>query len=321
MKKILLIFFLLFVLKGMSQNLVPNGDMEQYDHHYSYICFDSTYLTAKNWYSPTTATPDYLNSSSCWTRGVPQNFCGYQFAHGGNGYSLQGLFIQYPDSEYREYIQVELTDSLIAGKKYNVSFYVSLADSSEYATDDYAAAFSNNPLHDTSVLPPVLNYLPQISNIHGNFLTSKTDWMKISGSFIAAGGEKYMTLGNFNDDAHTDTIAVSGGGNPSYIWGAVYYIDDVSVELDTTQGVENVAFNKPDIIIYPQPTRDLITINVLGAKQELIIELYNIQGQLLLRRKMLSAREQLDLTGYSKGLYLLKITGRDFVRCVKVVKE
>jgi OmpA-OmpF porin, OOP family len=323
MKKIFLFFIINAFCQCSAQNLVPNGDLEQFVKHYSGVCIDSSALTAVNWYSPTNGTPTYCNGTSCWNEGVPQNVFGYQFANSGSGYEIVTLFAKECSYEHRDYIQVALFDSLKAGRKYNVKFYVSLCDTAQYAIDDIGALFTMNPLIDTVTNPPpIILATPQVINEQGNYLTSRTEWMLISDTLIAAGGEKYITIGNFKNDANIDTLFVPGGSeNTSYCFWSGYYIDDVSVELDTTQGVEDVAVNKPEILIYPQPAKNVVTIEVLGAKQELSLELYDIQGQLLLRRKMLSAREQLDLTSYSKGLYLIKITGRDFVRCKKVVKE
>jgi len=50
--------------------------------------------------------------------------------------------------------------------------------------------------------------------------------MLVSGPYTAAGGESYITIGSFHDDASQN---VQPTGN---LWpGADYYIDDVSVEL------------------------------------------------------------------------------------------
>src|SRR6516225_10171851 len=48
--------------------------------------------------------------------------------------------------------------------------------------------------------------------------------MLVIGGYVASGGENYLTLGNFSDDANT--IPVSAGGTGPW---AYYYVDDVSV--------------------------------------------------------------------------------------------
>ena len=56
-----------------------------------------------------------------------------------------------------------------------------------------------------------------------------TNWVQISGIFVAAGGEDHVTIGNFFDSAGTQRTLV---GTPTGgIDAAYYYIDDVSVTL------------------------------------------------------------------------------------------
>src|SRR3972149_1459638 len=83
-------------------------------------------------------------------------------------------------------------------------------------------------LSKTQIYEPIywnLPYIPQVESL--NIITDIKNWTLISGEYIAVGGEKYLTIGNFRNDANTqrDTI------NPNAPWwnSAYYYIDDVSV--------------------------------------------------------------------------------------------
>src|SRR5258705_6338420 len=78
-----------------AQNLVPNGDFEQYSgcpSNYNQIDF------ALFWFNPCippygtafgqSGSSDYFNAcASIWQIDVPNNFDGYQPAHSGNGYA------------------------------------------------------------------------------------------------------------------------------------------------------------------------------------------------------------------------------------------
>ena len=59
--------------------------------------------------------------------------------------------------------------------------------------------------------------------------------MLVQGTFVAAGGESYMTLGNFLTDAGTTVVPASG----LYTNFAYYYFDDVSVEAMCPATVTN----------------------------------------------------------------------------------
>lgn len=145
----------------------------------------------------------------------------------------------------REYIEVALDSPLLANKKYCVQFYVNLADSSGYATDGMGAYLSVDTVKDYSTdfnLP----YIPQIANPDGNILTDHINWVLISGEYIANGGEKFITIGNFKDDAHSQTQHVGPSG-PWLQW-CYYYIEDVYVGVcDTVTPISESSINIPNI--------------------------------------------------------------------------
>jgi OOP family OmpA-OmpF porin len=202
-------------------NLVPNDSFETYSNcptGYSQM------YQAVPWNDPTTGTSDYYNAcaTGAFTPGVPANNFGVQSARTGSGYA--GFIVYSNTSEYREYVEVPLNTSLVASTNYTVSFYVSLADNSDTATDRIGAYLS------VGVVGPVGNYFslpytPQVESPGGTYLTDKVNWVLVSGSFTASGGEDHLVIGNFHDDANTATSVVGGAFSPlSY-----YYVDDVSV--------------------------------------------------------------------------------------------
>ncbi len=75
---------------------------------------------------------------------MPINFAGTQIALSGQGYA--GAILYEIAIGYREYIEVRLTDSLIAGKQYCLSFYVSIAESSAWGVDMIGGYLSNDSL-------------------------------------------------------------------------------------------------------------------------------------------------------------------------------
>ncbi|MFH0895582.1 MAG: gliding motility-associated C-terminal domain-containing protein, partial [Bacteroidota bacterium] len=107
--------------------------------------------------------------------------------------------------------------------QYCVEFYVSIANICLYTTDRIGAYFSNDSV--LQVMANTILVTPQIENIIGNFIIDSLGWTKISGNFIASGGEKFMVLGNFRDWTVVDTMLL----NYSFASYAYFYIDDVSV--------------------------------------------------------------------------------------------
>ena len=76
--------------------------------------------------------------------------------------------------------------------------------------------------------------IPQIQLYGNTFITDTLNWVKVAGLYTAHGGEQFITIGIFTDDAHTDTLRVKPGNSGGYAAG--YYMDDVSViPLDSMQ--------------------------------------------------------------------------------------
>src|ERR1051326_874153 len=231
--KYIFVFYFFLPFFSFAQNLVPNPSFEQYDtcpNYYSQI------YHAIPWFHPTAGTSDYFNvcidTSAIYGNylGVPQNFIGNQNTKTGTAYA--GEFLTYEYLDYKEYIEVKLTTPLQIGTKYFVSFYVSLSDSSFYATDNIGACFSVDTLKGDTLLTNT----PHIVNPLGNFIANKSLWTAVYGSFIADSAYQYVTIGNFKNDANTDTVYVGAGGSAltgGWKYFSYYYVEDVCVSSDS----------------------------------------------------------------------------------------
>jgi gliding motility-associated-like protein len=235
MKKWVLLYFALclFTLSKSQTNLVPNWSFEDIISCPTNANGNTTIILATPWQNPTQGTPDLF--SSCDTiiqpmqmypsNGTPNNAAGYQKPHSGNNYG--GIEDWEPSYHVnaREYIQAQLIDTLVKNKKYCVSFFSSLAENSSYITSRLGCLISKLPVSLST--SNNINAVPQIQNPFHNYISDTTNWIEIKGMYIAIGGENYITIGNFFDDANTDTIYVGG----MYPWekGTYYYLDDVSL--------------------------------------------------------------------------------------------
>lgn len=221
---------LLFLLAetGNCQNFIPNWSFENYA-----LC-----PTTRNdgrrsfsWDTPTQGTSDYFNTcaSPMSQVSIPNNFAGSQLPRTGNAYA--GFYASQnfadPFLEYREYMQVTMDSFLVAGGVYSLEFYVSLGDNSNFASNKIGAYISADKI--SSFTAGYLDYTPQV--IASGFITDKSGWTKISGTYIAKGGEHYITIGVFEPAATNTRIAVTGGmiNNPSFNGVSYYYLDDVSM--------------------------------------------------------------------------------------------
>lgn len=223
-----LLGLLLLSFSSIAQNLVPNYSFED-----TLSCDLPIISNAPPWYNPTGTSPDYWNADAMLPLyRVPYNGFGYQPAKTGQAYAgLATAFFDTSPTNAREYIETPLDSPLVAGKKYCVQFYVNLADSSEYATDGIGAYLSVDSVQDLNTTVN-LPYVPQIANPDGNILTDHINWILISGEYTAIGGERFITIGNFKNDADSQTQQV----NSSSFWAGwcYYFIEDVYVGVCNT---------------------------------------------------------------------------------------
>jgi len=212
-----------------SQNLAPNPSFEEYlDCPVSLSTLRLPMVTATviDWYKPTRGTSDYFNS--CATiesmASVPENVAGYQHARTGEGYVGWLGYV----SCSREYIEAKLLTPMIAGHKYHVSYWVSLADSIALAIDQMGAFFSPDSVNEPTVTT-LLAVTPQVVSPVDVMYNDTAGWQQVSGTYIAAGGEEWVIIGNFTPEADLSMESMSSGGSSSY-----YYTDDVCiVDMDS----------------------------------------------------------------------------------------
>ena len=202
-------------------NLVANPSMEIYNQ-----CPDELgqIEPAQSWLQATDGTTDFHHQcAGNNVTGVPKNAFGFQEAADGNAYLG---FNAYGPLNYREYASVPLVQAVLPGNTYCVSFSVSHADATAIAIDQIGAYFSRDTIAVNTQSPLYLQ--PQITNSSGNILSDSEGWTSISGVFEATDTLNWLTIGNFFDNAGTDTLTISGDGITIEDF-AYYYLDEVSV--------------------------------------------------------------------------------------------
>jgi len=135
----------------------------------------------------------------------------------------------YPGETYqRDYTQGRLYKPLTAGKYYCVTFYVTLEQISEYAINHIGAYLDDGSIDagqdSVGCASPQTAYSPQI--VESAIINDTLDWVQVQGLFTATGTETFITIGNFFDIYHTDTIKLSPSTPNNF---SLYLIDDVSV--------------------------------------------------------------------------------------------
>jgi len=239
-------------------NMIYNPSFEEYLHCPVKIDALGVMSEVEAWWQPTLGSSDYFNTCGGRECNVPRNKMGIQNAHSGEAYC--GIYCS--QELYREYIQTELKSPMEVGKRYRVSFWVSLADKSPFAVASLGAVLTPQRLEDSTrgILmerevasldgrseQSIATYFePQVLNSMDNILDNTKDWVEVSGEFIAKGGEKFLTIGNFLSFNKSSVVAMPGTNLP--LPGAYYYIDDVSVVcLDTEEAIVSQTSQSPKV--------------------------------------------------------------------------
>lgn len=233
-------------------NYVSNGSFEE-------ILNGSNPLIATGW-SSTDSSSSYAGEILTGID-VPLSGWTYQQAIHGDSYLISTLFCTTCSYNTRSYPKNRLRANLKSGKTYCVSFYVNLMNRSSYAISSIGAYFGDASIDTISYCTIPLTYLiPQIQNSVGNYLSDTLNWMQVKGFYTATGAEKYLLLGNFNNDANSDSIFVNPQILPAR--GCSYLIEDVScIEVDlvayagrdttVTPGTPVFLGREPDFAIDP----------------------------------------------------------------------
>jgi hypothetical protein len=161
----------------------------------------------------------------------------------------------------------KLSMPLIAGHKYQFGIWIQLYDTiyawegdigKIYGINSFSAYFSN------TIIPfagyngnnlPIQSYTPQVQI--WQMVTDTQHWVLLQDTFVAEGGEQYVSIGNFKTDAQIQTQLVDSIRNlPA---AAYYFYDDVSLIDITPNGVEEIGVSKLEV--YPNPASQSIVIS------------------------------------------------------------
>lgn len=290
--------FLLIILiinkNSKAQNLVPNASFE-----FKTICPYSdgqsmpTILNNPPWQStmPLGGSTDTWDTCSFYNCNCGDFTCNYEFNFFGKqkprtGSGMTGLYLHdggdTSDIYYcKEYMQVKLQHQLQAWQRYWVSFYVSLQDSSIWGIDKIQAYFSDTlVMYENWVgigLPSHYMFHPQVSNPEFNIITDTVNWVKIEGSFVATGTERFLIIGNFAPTYQTHSIMIQPtlNGYPISSMSNYYFFDDIAVYPDSTPVYPTNIGN--DTCIYGG---DILTLGA-PSRAEYLYQWYDGSGNLI----------------------------------------
>jgi gliding motility-associated-like protein len=256
----------------VAQNLVVNPSFELTTSNCS-SPFGEGYSELIDWDdtnsgNDTCTTPDLFSACNLLIGGMgpthmPNSQLGYQYSHTGTRHA--GFISHELGSQYREYVQGRISTPLTAGQTYCVSFYVSLANNSLFATNNMGIRFTNaNYQHNAcpGSSNSLINLAPQLNSTCT--ISDTAGWIRLQWDYVAAGGEQYFVIGNFFNNAGTNIVnhPVAGGGMTLPMPFAYYFVDDVSITPATCCAADIVPV--PNVCVSDAPFT-LAAVPPLGA--------------------------------------------------------
>ena len=317
---------LLFIvaLHGAAQNLVPNPSFEEYEMCPYTIGFQpgSRPTHWRSWLN----SPEYFHACAGSLQdidtlvGVPQNGWGYQYAWDGDAYV--GGYMYWVHDDFREYIGVELLEPLEIGSAYSVSLRVNLAWGGTYdpnmgACNNIGLLFTMDSNAWEGITGPPFPFRNYAHVYSPDIITDSLGWTLVSGVFTADSAYQYLVLGNFFNNALTDTIGLPPwNGEVAY-----YFIDDVCVSRQkggcATTGIDEALGQMDAFAVYDGHAQQVVL--AWPGNRAYQVEVVDLSGRLVAWARVEDERTRLDAQQWASGLYLARMRQGDRVEVVKFV--
>lgn len=155
-----------------------------------------------------------------------------------------------------------------------------------------------------------------------------------SGFTALPGGDRNFAAGEFYGIGYKGAFWSSTVAYPHSGWvqelsvNTLYHLaydwnNGISVRClcDTAVSEINEINIKTELRIYPNPTKENITIETTNISKEQTISIYNMQGQLIVQQPTQQPKTDIDIIHLAKGVYVIKLSTADGIAVKKFIKE
>jgi hypothetical protein len=309
-------------------NLVPNPSFEDtISCPYNGLASINQCL---EWYS-CRFSPDYWTGCS-QVDAVPNTGPSFQIPHSGDkmigiaNYATANLS---PGVGFREIPGIDLLQNTIDGNKYFFSMYINQAYENypwfcKLATNKIGVKLTNT-IYSPLSPAPINNTADYYDTI---FHVDTAQWIKISGSFISNGSFSKLMIGNFFDDANTDTMNLDNDSITYQNAISYYFIDDVCLSTDslyaaTWTGIQENHLSPFTISLFPNPATSSITIKGISS-QFTKYRIIDVQGKVLLNQNFKPNSTNslnIDITSFPSNMYIIQFISANEIVSRKFMKE
>jgi hypothetical protein len=308
MKRFFTLSFLFLSLALYSQNLIPDGSVEDVAECPSSLGNVDIYSSSWQVFR---GSPDYWHSCSDNSLLGWNNSQGFQTPRTGEGYL--GAFLHHTNlPNAREYFGVQLNETLAEGQQYYLSFFTSMAyrvtGGSRTACNNLGVFLMEENILDSNEQGETPNFA---SFALDTILKDTTSWVHIEYSFIADEAYSHIAFGNFFDDSLTDFEFPFEPDNAGI---AYYYFDDFClsnnpVDCDPFLNVESEMSNLT-IEIWPNPS-NTGSIHFKTSFNPNGFRLFSMDGKELDHKSIIYSKEGLIEHQLKNGIYIIEFYSQE----------
>jgi hypothetical protein len=293
-----------------AQNLVPNPSFEDTTNcHLPEGQYEFMLGLARPWFSANAATPDVYSGNpvvACGTNTIQE---GLMNAHDGLRYAGAYMYTNSSTSGgTKEYMAVRLSQDLVAGNVYRLSMYLARSSFSRFSVDTIGAYFSPDSLYEDSYAR--LQVVPQVRfGAEGHF--TSMEWIEVMGFYTAEGGERYLYIGSFEEDADMSSAydPFFGGVDLGYYNVDKVELVTIDVAVPDVSGGDGSLYIFRGTLYWPDHHIAKVTFfNVVGGK---VVDTVYGDGRGVIELPV-------DI---AHGVYVLLVHGAEGTKAIKWVKE
>jgi hypothetical protein len=317
----LLICWFINLSASAQVNLVPNPSFEDTLSCPTIPGFD---IASTKFWTAYRGSPDFFHPCANngpffpWGNpvlGVPLNRGGHQFPIHGDSYGGLYTYQGQNGSNLREFMGTILTTDLIIGTQYFFSCFVSNGDSveSNASTDNFGMRLSTIPYNTNLGLTMAISNSSIIK--FDSIVMEKSNWVRLSGSFVSDSAYRFLAIGNFYSDSNTQ-VDSTPGTNPL----AYYYVDAVCLTTDSLYnelwtGSLEIA-PKPKFKIFPNPTEDYFFVDFYDRVG--LLTVMDVSGRIYYSQKLVNGSNNIDVKNLTPDLYFILIDNRVIQKIIKM---
>jgi hypothetical protein len=252
-------------------------------------------INLASWYSPMNSSPDHF--CTCFSPNQVMQFPPFQQKNAIDKDCFIGLLLYHlPSPNYREYLETKLINALDSNKTYCVSIYCIRSTNSNFALNNISIGFRSDSIYQNTTGILVVETFYRFNN---EILKDTVNWTKLSLKFIANGTEKFLSIGNFDQEEDLNLYDENSMFVEPYLYDAAYYFFDmITLEECPPEPVEHFS-------VYPNPSSGGSVYLSNYADTSAIVQLYNSLGQRVAVRELpAETNGMVAFEGLASGVYI-----------------